>query len=83
MWTFIKDFFKGVADAIFLPPPSIADPDAMVGLKKSLDAVQDRYNEWGETFNEWGPENPWYDCPTVKTKDGLTFQERVKSCPTK
>jgi len=76
----VKDFFKSIADAIIFPPPSLVDPDAMKAAKKVKDAIQDRYDEWGETFDQWGPENPWYYNPGVKTRDGVSYRDRIKPC---
>ena len=80
IWGFVKNFSGGVADAILPVPPSLADPDAMIAARRLKDAIQDRYDEWGETFNEWGPENPWYYNIGVKTKNNKSYRERLKNC---
>jgi len=81
-WDFIRNFLQGISDLLFFPPPSLADPDAMLAVKKIRDSVQESYNNHGELFNEWGPENPWY-YNMVKTKDGKNYRDRIKECPSK
>ena len=46
----------------------------MKAAKKMKDMMQDKYDEYGNIFDEWGPENPYYNGFGVKTKDGLLIQ---------
>ncbi len=68
-WEFAKNFFKGIADAMFFPPPSLADPEAMCGVRKLIDRRQEQYDDWGELYNVWGDGNPYHNPFTITHED--------------